>query len=61
MENGHPSGDREPPKVREAPLSMLVPLWITAGLLLCIGIFNLEIVGLIADFLHSNGIAGNIY
>ena len=55
-EFGHGHGDLDLPKSEtrfdEAPLSMLIPLLLSAAVVLVVGIYNQEIVNLIQDFLE---------
>ncbi|MGE4550890.1 MAG: hypothetical protein AAEJ57_05830, partial [Opitutales bacterium] len=54
-EFGHGHGDLELPehetRFDEAPLSLLIPLLLSAAVVLVVGIFNQDIVNLIQDFL----------
>ena len=53
---GHGHGDLALPKSEtffdEAPLSMLIPLLLSAGVVLVIGVFNQDVVNLLQDFLE---------
>jgi multicomponent Na+:H+ antiporter subunit D len=53
---GHGHGDLALPKSEtffdEAPLSMLIPLLLSAGVVLVIGVFNQDVVNLVQDFLE---------
>ena len=52
----HHHGD-DHSKISEAPFTQLIPLWITAAILLFIGLHNKEIAGVIQDFLLQFNLA----
>ena len=53
--------DHPGPARREAPFSSLAALWVSASILLFLGLYNLSVISLITDFLHSNGIVGDFH